>query len=217
LGQTLNDPRSTGLGLQLLMWIALVSDSYAEALAHSEQSLSSAIAPLEVSGTLVGKGCALIMLRRTKEGAALLLEGRRRCFEEGSLYGLVGSEAVLGVCRVLDGEISGGIRLIEEAIQTQEEKGYRDITSWYRLYLAEIYLQIISGHERPPFPAWVRNLWVIVKVLATGKSTLIAFAESILENPHFHPDGINVGTRTNDSWTSIQNQEKSRPCCSTSD
>ena len=45
LGQTLNDPRSTGLGLQLLMWIALVSDSYAEALAHSEQSLSSAIAP----------------------------------------------------------------------------------------------------------------------------------------------------------------------------
>ena len=52
VGQALNDPRSTGLGLAVLMWIALVSDSYAEALEYSEQSLATAIAPLEIDGAL---------------------------------------------------------------------------------------------------------------------------------------------------------------------
>jgi hypothetical protein len=32
VGGTLNDPRSTGLGLAILTWIALVSDAYTEAL-----------------------------------------------------------------------------------------------------------------------------------------------------------------------------------------
>ena len=46
VGRLLNDPRSTGLGLGLLTWIALVSDSYAEALEYSEQSLAVAVTPL---------------------------------------------------------------------------------------------------------------------------------------------------------------------------
>ena len=122
-----------------------------------------------------------------------LAEGRRRCAANGNLYPLVGSEAVLGVCRVLDGHIKDGIRTIEEAIQIQEKEGYHDVTDWYRLFLAEIYLQIISGHERPPFPILVRNLWVILKVMVTAKSTVCALAEHILKNPHLHPAGINVG------------------------
>ena len=193
IGQALNDPRSTGLGLQVLMWIALVSDSYTEALAYSEQSLATAIAPLEVDGALVGKGCALIMLRRTKEGAAILAEGRRRCFVNGDLYALVGSEGVLGVCKVLDGHIKDGIRLIEEAIETQENKGYRAVAGWYRLFLAEVYLQIISGQERPPFLILMRNFWVILKAMVIGKSTVLALMARVLENPHFDPAGINVG------------------------
>jgi class 3 adenylate cyclase len=193
VGQALNDPRSTGLGLHVLMWIALVSDSYTEALAYSEQSLATAIAPLEVDGALVGKGCALVMLRRTKEGAAILAEGRRRCFVNGDLYALVGSEGVLGVCKVLDGHIKDGIRLIEEAIAIQENKGYRAIADWYRLFLAEVYLQIISGQERLPFLTLMTNLWAILKAMVTGKSTVFALMERVLENPHFDPGGINVG------------------------
>jgi hypothetical protein len=185
--------RSTGLGLHVLMWIALVSDSYTEALAYSEQSLATAIAPLEVDGALVGKGCALVMLRRTKEGAAILAEGRRRCFVNGDLYALVGSEGVLGVCKVLDGHIKDGIRLIEEAIAIQENKGYRAIADWYRLFLAEVYLQIISGQERLPFLTLMTNLWAILKAMVTGKSTVFALMERVLENPHFDPGGINVG------------------------
>ena len=48
VGRQLNDPRPTGQGLGLLSWIALVSDSYAEALEYSEQSLSVAITPFGI-------------------------------------------------------------------------------------------------------------------------------------------------------------------------
>jgi hypothetical protein len=44
-GQSLDDPRSTGLGFLLLSMIAVVSGSNTEALEYSEQSLSVAITP----------------------------------------------------------------------------------------------------------------------------------------------------------------------------
>jgi hypothetical protein len=43
-----------------------VSDSYAEALEYSEQSLAVAIAPLDKIGAAGSKGCALVLLRRTR-------------------------------------------------------------------------------------------------------------------------------------------------------
>jgi hypothetical protein len=61
VGRMLGDPRSTGLGLALLTWIALVSDSYAEALEYSEQSLAVAIAPFDRSGAISGMGGALVL------------------------------------------------------------------------------------------------------------------------------------------------------------
>jgi hypothetical protein len=45
VGRKLGDPRSTGGGLAILTWVALMSDSYAEAVHYSEQALSVAIAP----------------------------------------------------------------------------------------------------------------------------------------------------------------------------
>ena len=47
VGRLLGDPRSTGLGLALLTWIALLADSYAEALEYSEQSLRVAVTPFD--------------------------------------------------------------------------------------------------------------------------------------------------------------------------
>ena len=43
----LSDPRSTGFGLNLLAYIALVSDSPAEALEYSEQSLAVVVTPVD--------------------------------------------------------------------------------------------------------------------------------------------------------------------------
>ena len=192
VGRRLNDPRSTGLGLALLTWIALMSDSYAEALEYSEQSLAVAVTPLDRYTALNGKGCALVLLRQTEAGAKLLEEVRRRCLVEGDLYHTVGNDGIIGVCKVLQGNIRDGIRLLEEAI-LRRENDYRDAADWYRLFLSEVYLQIIAGNEKLPFSSLLKNLPIILKVMVTASARIPALMTSVLENPHFDPEGHLVG------------------------
>jgi hypothetical protein len=133
--------------LALLTWIALVSDSYAEALDYSEQSLG--VTEWDRKASINGKGCALVLLRRTEEGAKLLEDDRRRSVADGDLYQLVGSDGVVGVCKVLQGNIKGGICFLEEAILRREEEGYRVAADWYRLFLCEVYLSARRhGHSQ---------------------------------------------------------------------
>jgi hypothetical protein len=75
-GSSIHDPRSTGLGLWLLTWIAYFADSYVEALEYSEQSSAVAITPFDRYVPIVAKGRALVLLRRTEEGAMVLKEAR---------------------------------------------------------------------------------------------------------------------------------------------
>ena len=157
VGQQFKDPRSTGFGLWLLTWIAL-SSSPAEALEYSEQSLAVAITPFDEMCALHGKGCALFALGRTEEGIVLINEGRRRFSAGGCLYPLVGSDATLGVHKVLQGNISEGIHWIEGEILKQEKMGCQDHADTQRLALGQIYLQIIAGNQKMPFSVFVRNL-----------------------------------------------------------
>ena len=152
VGRLLNDPRSTGFGLWLLSIIALMSESYAEALEYSEQSLAVAVTPVDRNLCTVFKLSALVALRRTEEGAMLLEAYRRRCVADGQLAQLNSTDTIFGVCKILQGNIRDGLRLIEEAILRREKEGYRVMADWSRLNLAEIYLQIIAGNEKPPLP-----------------------------------------------------------------
>ena len=193
VGRMLDDPRSTGLGLWLLSTIALAADSYTEALEYSEQSLQVAVTALDrmVAGEI--KGCALVLLRRTEEGAALLEENRQRCIANGYLAGVVASAGILGVCRVLQGNIALGIHFIEEAILRREKEGFRDAADWYRLFLAEVYLQTIAGNEKPPTLTLLKDLPILLKLMVTAASRIRALMAHVLENPHFHPAGHHVG------------------------
>jgi class 3 adenylate cyclase len=193
VGRMLGDPRSTGLGLALLTWIALVSDSYAEALEYSEQSLAVAIAPFDRSGAISGMGGALVLLRRTEEGSKFLEDSIRRCMVDGDLYTLVGSEGTLGVGKVLQGNIADGIRLLEEAISRLEKEGYRTAADWYRVFLSEVLLQIIAGKEKPSFMILLRNLPTLVNVMVTASTRIPALMKTVMDNPHFDPAGYHIG------------------------
>ena len=74
---------------------------------------------------LLPKGCALVLLRRTGEGTTVLKEARIHFAGDGCFYLVSGIDPMLGVCRVLRGDISAGIHMLEELILQEEEKGYR--------------------------------------------------------------------------------------------
>jgi tetratricopeptide (TPR) repeat protein len=193
VGLILNDPRSTGQGLNLLAWMSLVSDAYAEALEYSEQCLAVAITPYERNGASGAKGSALVLLRRTEEGGALLEEHHRRCAADGNFYTLSQSEGVIGICRVLQGKISDGIVLLEAAIAKQEKAGFQRAADLYRLQLGEIYARIVTGSEKVPLTILLRNLPILLKAMATAPSRLGALTACVLENPHFDPEGHHAG------------------------
>jgi hypothetical protein len=193
VGRTLGDPRSIGLGLSLLTYIAMVFDSYGEALEYSEQASAVVVTPFDRNAARIGKGCNLVLLRQTEEGGRILDEERRRDIADGGLYALIASDAIVGVCRVFEGSIGDGIRLIEEAISKREREGYRDTSDWYRIFLGEVYLQIIGGKEKLPFLSMVKNLPTLLKILATASSRIPALMAHVLENPHFDAAGHHKG------------------------
>ncbi len=193
VGRLLSDPRSTGFGLALLTWNALISDSFAEALDYSEQSLAVAITPFDRGLAINGKGCALVLVRQTEEGAMVLEEHRRRCIADGYLYGLAGIDGIIAVSKVFQGYIKKGIDLIYEAASQQERNGYRDAADWCRGVLAEVYLQIISGNEKLPFLTLLKNLPILLYVTATASSRIQAVVAIAMKNPHFHPAGHHIG------------------------
>ena len=193
IGRQLNDPRSTGLGLGLLTQIALLADSYAEALEYSEQSLAVAITPIDRSIATCCKGSALVLLRRTDEGAKLLEEYRNNCIKNGEHYPLPIIDGVMGVCKVLQGNIGAGLHLVEDAISSEERAGYVTAADWLRANLAEVYLQIIAGGEKPPLSILFKNLPILIKVVVAGPSRIPALLAGTLENPRFDPAGSYVG------------------------
>ena len=193
IGRLVEDPRSTGLGLWLLGSIAIVSDSYAEALEYSEQAFAVVVTQYDQLAALAGRTIALTMLRRTEEASPHLQELRRRCLANGFHYPLLGSDPAGGVCKVLQGNISGGIQDIEAAILRRKEEGYRAAADWYGGFLCEVYLQIIARNEKLPFPILLKNLPVILKVLLTGPSRIRALTERIMENPLFDRAGQHIG------------------------
>ena len=83
--------------------------------------------------------------------------------------------------------------MLEEAISRREKEGYRVAADWYRLFLVEVYIQIMSGNEKlAPLPL-LRNMPVILKVMIIAASRISALTECVFKNPHFHPDGHFIG------------------------
>ena len=134
-----------------------------------------------------------MLLRQTEAGAKLLEEDRRRFVADGNYYRLSGPGGIMGVCNVLQGNIGKGIHIIEAAILRREEEGYLDQADWMRMFLCEVYLQIIAGKEKLPLPSLPKNLPIIVKVMFTASSRIPVLMTHVLKNPHLDPSGHHVG------------------------
>jgi hypothetical protein len=193
VGKLLEDPRSTGFGLWLLGYVALTSASYAEALEYYEQALALALTPWDRVASIGGKASALILLQRVEEALPLIDEHRRLCLDGGFFYSLDLMETMLGLCRVMQGSIGSGIRLMKETIRNRQREGYQDAADWCRLNLAEVYLQIIAGNEMPPFSVLLKNLPTLFIVTVTAGWNIRALIQRFFQNPHVDPRGNLVG------------------------
>jgi tetratricopeptide (TPR) repeat protein len=193
VGQLLGDPRSTGLSLWLLAAVAILSESYTEALACSEKALGAAVTPYDRLAALASKATALVMLRRIEEALSLFEEHRRLCLSGGFLASLTVTDPFIGICKVLQGNIGAGIRHIEIGILRREAESYQAAADWYRGFLCEVYLQIIAGREKLTIFKVLKNLPVLLKVFFIAPSRIAALTAEIMKNPQFDSSGSHVG------------------------
>ena len=212
VGQQLNDPRCTGLGLFMIGFIAVIVGSYAEALEYGEQLLSVAVTPWDREAGTLCKGYALLSLGPTEDGEKLiegqrrrrllgqteegekLIEGQRsRALIDGYLHTLRDSDPFIGLAKILRGDIGDGIRFIEKAIQRQEKVGDSRLADGYRTTLCEVYLKIIGGYGYLPLPTLLRNLPILLKVMITASSRIRSIITRMAENPLADHSGFHHG------------------------
>jgi hypothetical protein len=102
-------------------------------------------------------------------------------------------QSLSGICELQRGNLGKGLQLIEDAILGEDNRGYRTGADWFRLNLAEVYLEIIAGNKKLPFVILLKNLPVLLTVIFTAESRVRTLTAQALENPHFDPGGFHVG------------------------
>jgi class 3 adenylate cyclase len=192
VGRRMNDPRSIGFGMQLQGWIALTSDDYEGAVNFAETAISVACAPYDRVSAKNIKTAALVLLRRP-EAFQTLQDFMDHCEVNGWGWVLAAADGMWGIALVVHGEIGEGIRWIRESILRREQEGYRVAADWHRLFLCEIYLEIISGKEKAPTRVLARNILTLMVVTFTAHKRICALVEKVRQNTQFDPNGHFIG------------------------
>ena len=192
VGRRMGDPRSIGFGMQLQAMIAMTSDDYNTAFNFAETSMSIARTPFDRANATNAKITASVLLRRP-EAFETLRDFKEKCADDDWQQHVNSLDGIWGVALVLEGDISGGIRWIEASILRRDQEGWRAAADWFRMFLCEIYLEIISGNQRPSAKVLLRNLMPLVAVTFTAQRRITTLLERVRQNPQFDPNGHHAG------------------------
>ena len=193
IGRHLNDPRPRGMGMGILGWIALTSDDYEKALNYAKECLQIAYTPQERMNALGVKGSALALLRRPEEGQLVLSDIRRQLMELNWRYELLLLDPAFGVLAVLNGKIAKGVRIIESVIATAHRDGWRAAEDWAKLFLCEIYLEVMFPKDKPALSLLLKNIPILIKILLVGRSSIESLISQVRNNPQFDVNGHHIG------------------------
>jgi tetratricopeptide (TPR) repeat protein len=188
-GRRLGDPRLQAAGLNNLAWFDLAEERYENLFANASAALDVAIAPQDIGMAHLLRGAGLVFTGRTDAGADLLWSIRTNALAAGWTYITSASDMPLGVAMVLQGKLEKGVRFLEAIIETDIELGYvvgRDVA---RMYLAQIYLDLIAPGRRPPAGVILRHLPFFIRTALTGWKRAIEMMLEVRENPVFSDSG----------------------------
>jgi class 3 adenylate cyclase len=193
IGRSSNDPRPIGMGMSILSWIALTSDDYEKALNCANECLRLANTPQERMNALGVKAAALVFLRKLDDGQKELANIRAQLIDLSWRFELLLTEPAFGVLAILNGQLSQGLRIIEDAVATARRDGWRVAEDWAKLFLCEIYLEVMFPRERPSPRFLLRNFTALMKVFWLGRSSIEDLVSQIKSNPQFARSGHHIG------------------------
>jgi hypothetical protein len=191
VGRRMNDPRSLGYGIALMANVALGNGDYDAALNLGDTGIGIAQTPYDREFSNQARIDALVLLKRP-EGTPLLRDYIERCATNGWNTSLDMVEGIWGVALVIQGQISKGIHCIEQTILRCDREGHSALADLYRLFLGEIYLEIITEKEKTPLLVLLRNAPMLIAVMFTAQRLICELAERARQNPQFDPNGFHI-------------------------
>ena len=185
-GERRGDRRALGFAHLTMAWLANVDARYGDALRYAERCLEVAVTPFDRVYAAAAKATATILTEKSRDSLSELLELRRATMESGLHHGASGMHAAAGVGLVIDGRIAEGIQLIERSIETADAVGDCGIGFWNRIFLAEIYIELLSSRQRPPLRIVLKNLGAIVgaKLFGLGRARRLLDRASRFQQLH---------------------------------
>jgi hypothetical protein len=160
-----SDPRALGLGLWSLGWVDILDENFVDALAHGEEGEKVAVLPLDRLVSTQVKGIALIGLRQVDDGSRILTELREQFTKNDWRYNCSGTNLILGLALIMQGKFAKGTSQIRRHIAESERQGYHLLADWSRVLLAEVYLELLTGKEKPGIRVLLQNLVFLIRTL----------------------------------------------------
>lgn len=187
-GTVRNDVRSLGYGTAMKALIALCTDDYATALQKSEEAIQVARVEWERAIAVASRNAARIPL--AAPGAAEEVEQYlEQSVRNNWTMMSSGPEAMLGIARLMQGDIAEGIRHIRKTIARREAEGNITGANWSRLYLCEVYLAILSGQGDASPRILMRNFGALMGVMLNGAKDIRDMVSRVQTHPHFARNG----------------------------
>ena len=191
-GRKMNDPRSLGYGVSMKALIALASDDHQQAYEIAQEARLMSRVQFEI--TIADAALYASMVPLEIPGAAKEVQAYcDRCADRGWTLFTSTTDTMMGVALAIEGQIDEGLRRIEANITKREQEGFQIAADWYRLFLSEVYLEILSGEGDASMGVLFRNIRSLSKVMLFGPKLIPQLVEKARANPMFDPDGHHIG------------------------
>lgn len=208
-GEERNDPRALGYGTAMKALVSVVTDDHQTALALAEEARQLARAEFEIAiaeSTRVG---AMVPCQRP-DALEAVNQYLARCAESGCMMFAGVPQTMLGLAHAMDGRVADGLRQIEATIAQREAEGMEIAADWNRLFLSEVYLQILSGEGGASLGVLMRNFGTLAGVMLSGERRILGLIERVRGNPHWDADGY-YHARCDMILGLLNKQKKRRP------
>jgi hypothetical protein len=189
-GEKRSDSRALGFAYLTMAWLAIVDARYSDALRNAERCLEVAVTQFDRVYGAAAKATATIFTGQVDKGLQQLLDLRRSAIESGLHYAASGMHGAAGVGLVITGRMAEGIRLIKSAINDADATGDCGVGFWNRIFLAEIYLELLTSRQVPPLQIVVKNLVTIIGAKLFGKGRAQALLEQASRFAQLHERGV---------------------------
>ncbi|MCE8532275.1 AAA family ATPase [Ruegeria pomeroyi] len=187
-GKRNNDPRALGYGTAMKALVAVVTDDHETALKLSEEALSLSRAEFETAIAESSRVAALVALERPGALEAVQEFVDKSATDGCTLFSGV-PQTMLGVGLAMQGKVAEGLQQIQNTIDRREAEGMQIGADWNRLFLSEVYLQILSGEGGASLGVLLRNFRCLAGVMLTGEKQIKALIDKARQNPQFDRDG----------------------------